>query len=81
MHGEGQRVLGEILVRRGVIGADVAERLYEKQEQNGSAGLLEILVQDNVATALDVSRALAAECGLAFVEKINDADIPNDGAI
>ncbi len=65
-----ERVIGDILLRRGVIAPDVLEGLYAQQREKESP-LIEIVVQSHAATEADVARALAAECGLSFVEKID----------
>ena len=65
-----QRAIGDILVRRGVVTPDVLEGLYEQQREK-DAPLLDILVQTRAASETDVARALAAECGLPFSEKVD----------
>ena len=65
-----QRAIGDILVRRGVVTPEVLEGLYVQQREK-EASLVDIVVQSQVATDVDVARALAAECGLPFVEKID----------
>ncbi len=65
-----QRAIGDILVRRGVVTHDVLESLYVQQREK-EASLLELLVVTQVATEVDVARALAAECGLSFAEKVD----------
>jgi general secretion pathway protein E len=70
-----QRVIGDILVRRGVIGADVVESLYLQQREKG-ASLVDIVVQTRVATEDAVAQALAEECGLPFAPRIDVSAVP-----
>jgi general secretion pathway protein E len=70
-----QRVIGDILVRRGVIGADVIEGLYVQQREKGSP-LVDIVVQSRAATEDAVAQALADECGLPFVPRIDVNAVP-----
>ncbi|HVW24332.1 MAG TPA: type II secretion system ATPase GspE [Polyangiaceae bacterium] len=65
-----QRAIGDILVRRGVVTSDVLEGLYV-QHREKDAPLLEIVVASQAATEVDVARALAAECGLPFSERVD----------
>jgi len=65
-----QRAIGDILVRRGVVTPDVLESLYV-QHREKEAPLLEVVVASRAATEVDVARALAAECGLAFSERVD----------
>jgi general secretion pathway protein E len=65
-----QRAIGDILVRRGVVTPDVLESLYV-QQRDKDALLVELLVATQAATEIDVARALAAECGLPFAEKVD----------
>ena len=74
-----QRALGSILVRHGVTTHEALEPLYEQQKEKG-ATLLELLVQSSAATDSDVARALAAECGLGFVEKVAIDSVPTQVA-
>lgn len=70
-----QRALGNILVRHGVTSHEALEPLYEQQREKG-ASLLELLVQAETASDVDIARALANECGLPFVEKIQVEQVP-----
>ena len=72
---EGQRVLGNILVRHGVVHPDALEGLYDQHREKG-APLVDLVVQNRVATEADVAKALALECGLPFVEKIDVGAVP-----
>ncbi|HEY6559783.1 MAG TPA: type II secretion system ATPase GspE [Polyangiaceae bacterium] len=65
-----QRALGNILVRRGVLTPDVLEPLYEQQREKGTA-LVDLVVQSQAASEEAVSRALAQECGLPFLDRID----------
>jgi len=65
-----QRVLGNILVRRGVLTPEVLEPLYVLQREKGTA-LVDLVVQSQAASEEAVSRALATECGLPFIERID----------
>ena len=69
-----QRALGNILVRHGVVTAEGLEPLFMQQREKGTP-LPELLVQSRLATEGDVARALAAECGLPFVERIDVASV------
>ena len=65
-----QRALGEILVRHGVIAAELLEPLYAQQREK-CAPLVDLVLQTQAITESDVARALAAECGLPFVDEID----------
>jgi general secretion pathway protein E len=70
-----QRALGNILVRRGVVTAEVLEPLYEQQREK-RAPLVELLVQSRAATGVDVAQALAAECSLPYMERVDVNLVP-----
>jgi general secretion pathway protein E len=70
-----QEFLGEILVRRGVVPADRLEGLFETMRERGQP-LTELIVQSNVADEAKVGQALADECGLAFVTRIDIDAVP-----
>jgi len=70
-----QRALGNILIRHGVVAPEVLEPLYEQQREK-PIPLVELLVQSQTATEDSVMRALAAECGLPFVERIDVEAVP-----
>ncbi|MBK7580919.1 MAG: type II secretion system ATPase GspE [Myxococcales bacterium] len=53
------------------------ETLFVQQREKG-ASLTELLVQAQVASESDVARALAAECGLSFVERIDIGKVPTE---
>ena len=68
-----ERVLGNLLVRQGVVSSDALEPLLVQQREKG-APLGELLVQAKLASEADLGRALAAECRVPFIERIdNDA--------
>lgn len=70
-----QRVLGSILVRRGVVSEDALAALFAEQEDKDE-DLVDLLVQGKVATLSQVTQSLAAECGLEFVETVDAEAIP-----
>ncbi len=74
-----QRALGQILVRHGAVNPDALEPLYAQQLEK-SRGLVELVLESNLATEVAVARALAAECRLPFVERIDIDSIPTDVA-
>src|SRR5262245_19428038 len=65
-----EQYLGEILVRRGVVGAERLKPLFDAQREKGP-GLLELVVGSNVADGATVAKAPAEECGLAYVARID----------
>ncbi len=68
-----ERVLGNLLVRQGVVSSEALEPLLLQQREKG-ASLGELLVQSKLASEVDLARALATECRVPFVERIdNDA--------
>src|SRR5258706_4040502 len=69
------RVLGNILVRHGVVTPEVLEPLFQQQREKG-VPLTELLIQAHAASEADVARALANECGLPFVERLDVASVP-----
>ncbi|HMR05269.1 MAG TPA: type II secretion system ATPase GspE [Polyangiaceae bacterium] len=70
-----QRALGNILIRRGVVAPEALEPLYVQQRERGT-GLVELLVQSKAASEAQVARALAEECGLPYVERIDIDAVP-----
>jgi general secretion pathway protein E len=70
-----QRALGNILVRHGVLTLETLEPLYLQQREKGG-GLIELVVQSKAASEAAVAQALAVECGLPFVDKINADAVP-----
>jgi general secretion pathway protein E len=65
-----ERVLGNLLIRQGVVSADALEPLLAQQREKG-APLGELLVQARLATEADLARALASECRLPFFERVD----------
>ncbi len=74
-----QRALGNILVRHGVVSLETLEPLFTQQREKG-VPLTELLVQSQAATEEDVARALAAECGLRFLSRVDVASVPTQVA-
>lgn len=70
-----QRTLADILVRQGVISEEILADVYAQQEDKGLS-LNEAIVQGRYATAEALTAALASECGLPFVEKVDAESIP-----
>jgi general secretion pathway protein E len=70
-----QRTLGEILVRHGVATPEALESLYVQQREKGTQ-LVDLVVQSQAAGEGDVVRALAAECGMEVVERIDAETVP-----
>jgi len=71
----GQEFLGEILVRRGVVPADRLEGLFESARERGQP-LADLVVQANIADELKIAQALADECGLGFMQRIDIDAVP-----
>ncbi len=74
-----QRALGQVLVRRGAVDAEALEPLYLAQLEKPRR-LVELVLEAKLATASDVARALAAECGLPYVERIDLAAVATEAA-
>src|SRR3954466_5066639 len=74
-----QRALGNILIRHGVMADGALEPFYAQQREKATP-LFELLLTAKVATPADLARALAAECRLPFVEKIDVNSVPADMA-
>ncbi|MEN9582033.1 MAG: hypothetical protein RJA70_5042, partial [Pseudomonadota bacterium] len=70
-----QRALGAILVRQGIVSEEALEGLLAQQAEKGT-DLVELLVSANVATSSQVTRSIASECGLGFVEKVDPESVP-----
>ncbi len=75
-----QRALGQILVRHGAVQPEALEPLYLQQVEKPQ-GLLELVLASNLASEVDVARALAAECRLPFQERIDVDAIPAELAM
>ncbi|MEZ4372434.1 MAG: ATPase, T2SS/T4P/T4SS family [Polyangiaceae bacterium] len=65
-----QRALGQVFVRRGVVTPEALELLLEQQAEKRQP-LTELLVQGEIASEEAVGQALAAECGLRFLPKLD----------
>ncbi len=65
-----QRVLGNLLVRQGIVSADALEPLFVQQREKGTS-LGELLVSSKLASETDLARALAAECRVPFLDKLD----------
>jgi general secretion pathway protein E len=76
---QGERLLGSILTRHGVITAEALTALSLEQRERGKS-LLDLLLESNAASERDVARALAAECRVPFLEQVRADDIPTEVA-
>jgi general secretion pathway protein E len=72
---EPQEYIGEVLIRRGVVPAERIVPLYETMKEQGK-GLTELLVSNNVTDEAKIAQALADECGVSFVPKIDVNAVP-----
>src|SRR5688572_19875521 len=70
-----QEYLGEILVRRGVVPPDRLAPLFETVRERGQS-LTDVIVSSNIADELKIARALADECGVGFMPKIDVDAVP-----
>jgi hypothetical protein len=64
-----QRALGSILARQGIVANEILESLYEQQVEKGLS-LVDLLVSTQTASLPSITRGLATECGLAFIDAI-----------
>jgi general secretion pathway protein E len=71
--------LGEILVRQGVLPADRVPPLVQAVREKGQ-GLFDILVTGKITDERAIAQALANECGLGFMQKIDVDAIPDEVA-
>jgi general secretion pathway protein E len=62
--------LGEILVRRGVVSEERLKPLFAQQREKGPS-LMDLLLAGNVVDAATVGQALADECGLPYLSRID----------
>jgi general secretion pathway protein E len=62
--------LGEILVRRGVVSEERLKPLFAQQREKGPS-LMDLLLAGNVVDAATVGQALADECGLPYLARID----------
>jgi general secretion pathway protein E len=73
--GAPQEYLGEILVRHGVVPAERLPALFEAMRDRGQP-LAEVLVTTQAADERALAEALAAECGLGVMPKIDIDAVP-----
>jgi general secretion pathway protein E len=71
----GQDYLGEILVRRGVVPWERLAPLFETAKERGQP-LIDLLIAQNVVDETRIAQALADECGLGFMAKIDIDAVP-----
>jgi general secretion pathway protein E len=67
---EASQYIGEVLVRRGVVPPERLEKLYETAREQGKA-FSDLVVSTNVADEGKVAQALADECGVSYMAKID----------
>ena len=67
--------LGEILVRRGVVPPERLATLFDTIKERGQ-GLTELVVSTNIADETKIAQALADECGVGFVAKVDVDTVP-----
>jgi general secretion pathway protein E len=70
-----QRVLGNLLVRQGIVSPEALEPLFLQQREKG-VSLSELVVQTKLAGEADVARALASECRVPFLERVDSDAVP-----
>ncbi len=70
-----QRALGALLVRQGILEEGVLDALFEQQREKGTS-LVDLVVQGKLATLKAVSKGIAEECGLPFVESVDAESVP-----
>jgi general secretion pathway protein E len=72
---EGHEYLGEVLVRRGVITPERLAPLFETVKERGQP-LADLVVSSNIADESKIAQALADECGVSFMPKIDADAVP-----
>jgi general secretion pathway protein E len=72
---EAHAYIGEVLVRRGVVTPERLEPLYDTMRERGTA-LTDLVVSQNIADESKIAQALADECGVAYVQKIDIDALP-----
>lgn len=72
---EGQRAVGSILERRGVLDSGQLEALIREVEEKRTP-LVELAVLQNLATEEGIARALADECGFPYLQTIDPEKVP-----
>jgi general secretion pathway protein E len=75
MASSGQEYVGEILVRRGVVTPERLALLFETAKERGQQ-LTDLVVASNIADETRIAQALADECGLGFMAKIDVDAVP-----
>ena len=65
-----QQYLGEVLVRRGVVPADRLAGLFDTMRERGQS-LPELIVAASISDETKIAQALADECGVDFIAKID----------
>jgi general secretion pathway protein E len=74
---QNERLLGAILTRHGVLTPEALVAVADGQRERGKS-LLDAVVESKAASEADIARALAAECRLPFLERLDLAEIPTD---
>jgi general secretion pathway protein E len=69
-----EQVLGQVLLRHGVLSEDALAQLFEMQRDK-PVGLVELVTANRMATSSDIARALASECAMDIVENIDIASV------
>ena len=69
--------IGEVLVRRGVVTPERLAPLYDTVRERGTP-LTDLVVAQNIADESKIAQALADECGVAFVQKIDIDAVPHE---
>ncbi len=77
---EGQRALGSILQRQGVLDSQQLESLLLEMEEKRTP-LIELALSQKLLTEEAVARALAEECGFPFVPTIDPEKVPIEVAV
>ncbi len=72
-----QHYIGDILVRRGLLPLDRMEEALRVADERG-AQLTDVLAATNVVDEVALSRALAEEAGLPFLEEVKVENVPAD---
>jgi general secretion pathway protein E len=74
---ESQQYLGDLLVRRGVVPAERLPPLYETVKERGQA-LTDLLVAANITDEAKIAQALADECGVSYMPRVDPDTVPLD---
>jgi general secretion pathway protein E len=74
---ESQQYLGDLLVRRGIVPAERLPPLYETVKERGQA-LTDLLVAANITDEAKIAQALADECGVSYMPKVDPDTVPLD---